>query len=142
MSVTLFPLTQPAAVPTSGDLPLYREVAWDYSNNVPLVRQGSPVYAEGKQAVLVWAWKALQVPRFRKEIYTRAYGCELDSLIGQPYSEDTKKAEARRYIREALLINPYITEVGNSRINFADGRLMVNVEISTVYGDGEVSEIV
>ena len=139
MSVSLFPITQPSAPASAGSaLPLYREVAWDFQRDIPLTRGGEPVWVEGKEAVLCWAWKALRVPRFRQEIYSWAYGSELDSLMGQPYTEDTKRAEARRYLQEALLINPYITGVAEIQVDFVENVLQLRARITTIYGDGEV----
>ena len=140
MSVSLFPITQPSAPASAGSaLPLYREVAWDFQRDIPLTRGGEPVWVEGGEAVLCWAWKALRVPRFRQEIDSWSYGSELDRLMGQPYTEDTKRAEARRYLREALLINPYITGVEDIQVEFQEGRLSLSARISTIYGEGEVS---
>jgi len=120
-------------------LPLYREVAWDYETNTPRFERGSPVIVTGKEAVKVWAWKALHVPRFRYEMYSRDYGTELLSLMGQPYSAELKRAEAIRYVREALMINPYITSVDDISVDFADGKLSISCKVNTIYGDSEVN---
>ena len=72
------------------ELSIFKEAKWDFENNIPVYKNGSPVVVSGKEAVLVWAWKALHTPRFRHEIYTWDYGNEVDSLIGQPFSEEVK----------------------------------------------------
>ncbi len=87
----------------------------------------------------VWAWKALHTPRFRCEMYSRAYGSEFESLIGQPCTGELKRSEAARYVREALAINPYIKDVTDIAVEFADGRLSVSCTVGTIYGDSEVS---
>ncbi|MBU5231286.1 DUF2634 domain-containing protein, partial [Intestinimonas butyriciproducens] len=82
MSTTLFPVVQPEAVQTGTALPLCREVKWDYDGNRPVFRNGEPETVEGAEAVRVWAWLALHTTRFRHEIYSRAYGTELENLMG------------------------------------------------------------
>jgi len=140
MSTTLFPLLAVASdTPASAELPLYREVAWNYEANTPRWERGEPVIVTGKEAVRVWAWKALHVPRFRYEIYTRSYGSELESLIGRPFSEDLKRSEAARYVREALEINPYIKSVDEVSVEFSDGLLSISCTVTTIYGESEVS---
>jgi len=133
--MSLFPIIQPQIVETDITLPLYKEVKWDFEKNVPVFRNGSPVIVTGKEAVLVWAWKALHTPRFRHEIYTWDYGCEVESLIGQPFTEELKQSEAVRYVKECLMINPYITDVTNVAVSFADGKLSISCTIKTIYGE-------
>lgn len=116
-------------------LPLCREVAWDYRNNVPIWRRGEPVIVTGKEAVKVWIWKALHTARFRYEIYTWAYGSEFESLIGQAYTPTLKEAEAPRYLRECLTINPYIKSVTHISVDFSGSRLSVAGQANTIYGE-------
>ena len=133
--MSLFPMIQPDVEITKEDYPLYKETAWDYKENIPVYKNGSPVIVEGKDAVLVWAWKALHTERYRYEIYTWDYGSEIETLIGQPYTEDLKRAEAIRYVRECLLVNPYISEVSNISVDFNDGLLSIQCRMTTVYGE-------
>ncbi len=139
MSVTLFPSIQPQSVETGTVLDLYKEIEWDYLNNVPVYKNGSPHIITGKDAVLVWAWKALHTPRFRYEIYTWDFGCEAESLIGRPFTDELKRSEAARYVRECLIINPYIKDVSNVSVTFSDGILTIQCEITTIYGEVELN---
>jgi hypothetical protein len=132
---SLFPIIQPEAIETDTELPMYKEVAWDYKNNIPVYKNGNPVIIEGKEAVLVWAWNALHTQRFRYEIYTWDYGNEAESLIGQNFSDELKQSEAARYIKECLVINPYITDVKNISVGFADSILTVTGTLVTIYGE-------
>lgn len=139
--MTLFPMIQPEAVETPGEeeeYPLYREVKWDYETNAPVFRGGNPVFVEGVQAVQVWAWKALNTPRFRYEIYSWNYGSEVESLVGEAYSDELKKAEAARYVKECLLINPYIADVKNLSVEFSGDMLTIGGTLVTVYGEAEI----
>lgn len=133
--MSLFPIIQPQTSETTTELKLYQEVKWDFENNIPVFVNGAPVVISGKDAVLVWAWKAIHTQRYRYEIYTWDYGCEVDSLIGKPISEELKQSEAERYVRDCLLINPYITAVGDITVTFSDGVLSISAIIETIYGE-------
>ncbi len=137
--MSLFPIIQPQTSEATTELELYKEVKWDYDNDIPVFMNGSPVLISGKEAVLVWAWKALHTPRYLYEIYTWDYGCEIESLIGQPITEELKQSEAVRYVRDCLLVNPYITEVSDITVTFSDGTLSISATIETVYGEVEVN---
>ena len=65
--MSIFPMIQPPAPmeDTLPQLPLCREIAWDYVNNLPVFRRGEPVVVTGKEAVKVWIWKALHTARYR-----------------------------------------------------------------------------
>ncbi len=128
-------MIQPEVIEVETELPMYKEVAWDYENNKPIYRNGSPLITEGAEAVLVWAWKALHVERYTYDIYTWNYGNEIESLIGQSFTNELKIAEAIRYVREALLINPYIESVENVRVEFDEDKLTIECKIITIYGE-------
>lgn len=134
--MTIFPMIQPELSVHVEKLPMAREIAWDFTNDLPVLRNGEPVFVTGPEAVAVWAWNALQTVRYQHEIFSWDYGCELETLIGQSYSADTKKAEAIRYVREALEQNPYITAVTDIQAFFeSDGLLTVSCRIQTIYGE-------
>lgn len=139
--MSIFPMIQPTADENGGvqTLPLAREVAWDYENDVPIFRRGEPVTVAGKEAVKVWIWNAIHTERYRHEIYSWAYGSEFHGLVGQAYTESLKTAEAPRYLRECLLVNPYITAVNNITVEFAGDRLTVSGTAVTVYGEVSVN---
>ncbi len=137
--MNLLPMIQPEIADVDTEPPMYREVAWDYANDVPVYKNGNPVFVEGKDAVLVWAWNALHTPRFRFEIYTWDYGNEAESLIGQNFSSELKQAETARYVRECLLINPYIKDVSGIQVDFNDGKLTVSGTLQTIYGEVDIN---
>ena len=85
--IDIFPMIQPEAIATDDEMPLYREVKWNYEKNTPIWENGNPIFVEGKEAVAVWIYKALSTPRFRYEIYSWNFGCETESLIGQDCTE-------------------------------------------------------
>ena len=59
----LFPIIQPEAVQGGTELPLYREVKWDFEKGEPVFRGGEPVVVEGAEAIKTWVWKALVTER-------------------------------------------------------------------------------
>lgn len=62
----------------------------------------------------------------------------MSSLIGQSYAPHLTKAESIRYIKEALLIHPYIKNVGNVAVGFEKGKLTIRARLETIYGTEEV----
>jgi hypothetical protein len=139
MSINLFPIIQPQISDSTAATALFKEAKWDFANNVPIYKNGSPVIVEGKEAVLVWAWKALHTPRFRYVIYSWDYGNEVDSLIGQPFTEELKQSEAVRYVEECLLVCPYVSSVSDTKVIFSDGRLSLQTNLKTIYGEVDVN---
>ena len=136
---TIFPVVQPEAEETASALPLAREIKWDFQEGVPVFSAGEPVIVSGAEAVKVWCWKALNTPRYRHDVYSWAYGSEAEDLIGQAFTADVKRSEAIRYVREALLVSPYITGVGEISVEFAGDRLTVQCSVSTVYGEVDLN---
>lgn len=141
MANGLFPFfgdTQAATAETES-LPLYKEVAWDFENNIPIVEKGDFKVVEGNEAIKTWVYKAMKTERFRYLIYSWDFGSELDGLIGQSYTPNLTKAESIRYIKEALLINPYIRNVSNVEVTFDRGKLYITAKLETIYGETEVN---
>ena len=126
-------------VKVDSSLPLYREVAWDFEKDMPIVENGDFKLIEGNEAIKVWAYKALLTPRYNYSIYSWDYGSELMDLIGEAYTPALTKEEAKRYIKEALLINPYILEVDVLDTTFKNDLLSADIKIVTIYGESEVT---
>ena len=139
--MNIFPAIQPAeaGVSTASELPMCREVAWDFERNIPIWRKGEPLIVTGKEAVKVWIWKALKTPRYRQEIYSWDYGSELEDLIGQTFSPALKESEASRYLRECLMTNPYISAVKDITATVQNDTLSVSATVVTIYGEVELN---
>ena len=135
--MSLFPLIEApdAGTVVSGTLPLAREVAWDFAKDQPIWRSGKPLYVTGAAAVLVWAWNCIHTERFAHDVFSRDYGQDLAGLIGQPYGDEVRQSEAIRKLREALLINPYITAVDQVSVTFEGSRLTISCSLTTIYGE-------
>lgn len=124
------------AVPATKNLPMCREVKWDFDKKTPIFADGNPVIVEGSEAVEVWAWHALQAERYRYEHESWQYGCELNRLLGRSYQKGTVEAEAKRYIVEALLVSPYITAAEVTKMELVDDVLHFAVQYDDVYRRG------
>ena len=137
--MSLFPFVgNVEIIKTDNTFPLYKEVAWDFEKDNPILENKEFKIVEGNEAIKVWAYKALLATRYQHSIYSWDYGSELLSFIGKAYTPELTKSEAKRYIKEALEINPYILEVDVSNINFKDGALNADIKLLTIYGESEV----
>ncbi|WP_068784769.1 DUF2634 domain-containing protein [Paenibacillus phocaensis] len=67
---------------------------------------GKIALADEIAAWKVWCEKAIRTPRYRHLIYSRAYGQEFESLIGQGYSRAVQESEIRRIATETLMVDP------------------------------------
>lgn len=137
----LFPFIdmEPIEENQSEDLELYKEIAWDFENNIPLIKDGDFIILEGNEALKVWIFKAIHINRYEYIIYTWDYGNELESLIGKGYSKELIYAESKRYLEECLLVNEYIKSVEGIEVEFKERALSLNFRVVTVYGELEVS---
>ena len=136
--MSLFPfVTYKEDIVKNNSFPLYREIAWDFKKDTPMLENGDFKIVEGNEAIKVWTYKALLVPRYNYSIYSWNYGSELMDLIGKAYTPQLTKSEAKRYIEEALKINPYILDVNVIDTDFKDSVLSANVRVKTIY-EGEV----
>lgn len=142
--MSIFPVIDPREAPQAAEeaLPLYREAAWDFENDVPRFRGGRPIVVEGREALKVWIWRALRTARYRYAIYSPDYGSEYETLLGQAYTDTIKTAEAPRYFRECLLINPYITDTRDIQVDFDAAKLTVRGTAVTVYGEVDLYELI
>ena len=138
--MSLFPfVTYKEDMVKDNSFPLYREIAWDFKRDIPILENGDFKIVEGNEAIKVWVYKALLVPRYNYSIYSWNYGSELMDLIGKAYTPQLTKSEAKMYIEEALKINPYILDVNVINTDFKDSVLSANVKIVAIYGESEVT---
>ncbi|EGT4537276.1 TPA: DUF2634 domain-containing protein [Clostridioides difficile] len=139
---TIFPfigVPEDYILPKTEELPIFREVAWDFEKDEPILEKGDFKIIEKKEALKVWIYKCIKTNRYEHEIYSWGYGTELAELIGQKYSKGLTESEASRYIKEALLVNPYILDVNVKNTKFTDDLLSVDIIINTIYGEVEVN---
>lgn len=135
MARTLFPILSAAPIEAvRASWPLYREILVDEYARPVLTDNGDFQEVTGAEAVACWARMALETGRYLWPIYSDGYGFEGHALIGRAYTDAVKTAEAPRMLREALLINPYITEVRDIVVSFSDTRLSIDATVDTIYG--------
>lgn len=123
-------------------LTLYREIAWDFKNDHPLVDNNEFKIVEMNDAISVWIYHAIKTYRYAFSIYSWDFGCEIDTLLGQNYTPAHTKAEVTRYITDALMINPYILSIEKIIVNFDGDTLQVDIRVITVYEELEVNFVV
>lgn len=131
----LFPLLDLAPSETTATAQLYRDIRWDYDRNQPVWRNGNPVWVTGGEAVKSWAARTLYTVRCSSDVFSTDYGCDLMTLVGQPYTETVRQSEAVRLIRECLTINPYIKDVQQISVEFSGDTLSISCVMQTVYGE-------
>ena len=136
MARTIFPMVATQAKPT--DLPLYKDCAWDFVADKPILRSGNPVMVTGLDAVTVWAFQALHTQRFAYEMFSFSFGCELSQVVGAPYGHALRQAEAMRFICDCLTTFPYITHVEVTNLVQVDAVLHATVTLDTIYGRSDV----
>lgn len=138
--MSFFPfINPPPNLEALNEFPTYKEIAWDFKNNQPIIENGEFKIVEENEAIKVWIYLSLLTPNKQYPIYSWNYGSEVKELIGKNYTKALTEAEAQRLIEECLLINPYITGVKVLDTSFKDSILTCNIKVTTIYGDLEVS---
>ena len=132
--MSLFPFISPPEIENIyPEYPLYRECAWDFATDQAIFEDGSPKIVTENEAIKVWVYKAIKTTRYQHEIYSWDYGCEIESLIGRGFQLGFIAAETKRFIREALNVNPYITHVNKIDVTFEGDTLrasLINLFVS------------
>lgn len=123
----------------SEDLPLAKEYAWDFEKNDFLLINGKNMIVTGKEAVKVWIWQALNTPKNRYQAYSASYGNELALLINQGFSKSALRSEVERYLKESLLINPYIMGIKNIDMSVDGNKMDVDFTVTTIYGEESIN---
>ena len=138
--MNIFPfISPPPNLENLNEYPTYREIAWDFKKNEPIIENGEFKIVEGNEAIKTWVYLALLTPNKQYPIYSWDYGTEVKELIGKNYTKALTKAEAQRLIEECLIINPYIVDVQVVDTYFKENTLTCDIKITTIYGDLEVS---
>lgn len=124
---------------TDPQLPIYKEMAYDFEKNEFSTRNGKYYLVEKNEALKIWIYKALSTPRYRYQAYTRQYGHELEEVIGLTRNRGIIESEMKRYIEECLLANPYIQSVDNFGFEYGNVTT-VSFTVTTVYGDADIEQ--
>jgi phage baseplate assembly protein W len=89
---------------------------------------------DGADAIRQYVRKAIATPRYRHLIYSRSYGCELESLVGQDISQDLLETEIPRIISESLEYDDRIADVNDFVIDRQSDQLYVEFTVTTKDG--------
>lgn len=122
---------------TNKDIP--REYAWDFQKNEFILKDGNFIVVEGLEALNIWIRKALITERYRYLAYTTDYGSEIESLVGKNYSKELTKSEIKRFLKEALEINPHIKGINDIDVLRYKDKITVNFKVETDLGEVKVS---
>lgn len=135
MSIFPFINLDAQTTPRADELPLFKEYAYDFQHNCLALRNGKTYFVSGNEALKIWIYKALMTVRYRYVAHTTAYGGEVYSLIGAVLSSDILTSELRRFIIEALMVNPYIVELSNFKFDKVKDGVTAEFNCKTIYGD-------
>lgn len=131
---TIFPFlgyTEKTDVTT--ELPLFKELAFDFETDSIILSDGKPLEVEGDKALEIWIYKALLTERFKYTGYNHDYGSELITLVGYSMSPDIAELEIDRFIRECLGVNPYIIDIQNMVVVASGSLAIATFDVLTVY---------
>lgn len=132
---TLFPYTYKKEFENENELPIFKEIGWDYLEDIPLVENGDYVELERDEALKVWIYKAVKTKRYKYIIYDDDYGTEIYTVVGGQYTKGYTESEVIRFIREAILINPYILSITKLNAEHEGALLKVSALINTIYSE-------
>ena len=76
-------LLEETEVETAVELPVFRELAFDFLTGQLKTRGGQYYYVEKNEALKIWIWKALFSSRYTYLAYSTNYGNEIYTLIGR-----------------------------------------------------------
>ena len=127
-------LTEQAEIKTSVELPIFKELAFDFTTGQFKTQGGQYYYVEKNEALKIWIWKALHASRFTYLAYSTDYGNEINTLIGRYLAKELLYSELKRMIEEALLCNPYITSLTDFQVEQKGAEVYCTFAVNTIYG--------
>lgn len=128
-------LTDTTEIKTTVDLPVFKELAFDFETGQLKTKGGQYYYVEKNEAIKIWCWKALFSSRYTYLAYSTNYGNEIYTLIGRYLEKQLLHSELQRMIEEALLCNPYITSLSDFDITQEGSKVTCNYSVNTIYGN-------
>ncbi len=75
----------------------------------------------------------MHTERFRYLAYSNVYGNEIEILIGKVNTK-ILNVEMKRFIIEAIMVNPYITELSEFKFGVYGSYFNVEFLATTIYG--------
>ena len=107
----------------------------DWENGCFALRRGEPYLVSGDEALKIWVTRALrpESQRFRYTAWSADYGNELTLLLGGCVDQGILESQVRQYVRDALLVCPYIREVDGFSFSKKGSRVEARFTVHTVY---------
>ena len=122
------------------ELPLLQEWAYDFERNEFLTNEnGLPYLVSGNEALKIWVFWAVTTAKKHWLANSRAYGSEIERMVGLPVSVAIKSSELKRTIKESIEQCEYVKHVDSIETSFEDGLLSIDVQLKSVYNEGWVS---
>lgn len=118
-------------------LPLLTEWAVDWEQSAFALRNGQPYTVTGLEALKIWVRLALHPgnERFAYSAHSHDYGNEIAALLGVVTDPGIRESRLRQYLREALLVSPYITAVEEMAFAGKGSVVTVSFTVRSVYGE-------
>lgn len=121
------------------DLPVFKEFAWDYEKDRFLYdANGGHKIVEKNEAIKVWVLHTLRCERYRYLAYFDDYGIELEPFVGTGVNDQRRSSELFQYVKEGLLVNPYILDVTALSTQLNHKKITMTLQLETVYGTTSV----
>lgn len=122
------------------ELPLFKEIKYDFKTNNYVIDEKTNDFkvVEGNEAIEMWVYFTLLTNRYEHLIFSWDYGTELVKLVGQKFTRGYTESEAFRFVKEALMINPYIVDVINREIKFSENELKIKIKVVSIYGEVDI----
>lgn len=133
------PFVSGSSVMASNKLDVFKEYGWDFDKDCFIFENGKHKIVTENEAIKVWIYKTLKTERWRYLAYDNAYGIELEQFIGAYTNSKSNATAILQYIKETLLINPYITSVDEVEATIDEDKLSYTISFTTTYGSMVVS---
>lgn len=128
-------LTGDVQITQGNDLPVFKELAFDFKTGQLKTKGGQYYYVEKNEALKVWIWFALFSSRYTYLAYSTNYGNEINTLIGRYLAKQLLYSELKRMIEEALLCNPYIVSLTDFQVEQKGSKVLCTFSVNTIYGN-------
>lgn len=142
MAREFYPFMDPQLVKENVN-PIPRCKEYDYNMDLQQFKHkdGKMYFVYDNEALKIKIWKLFMSQRFRWAIFPNVYGNELETLMGQAYTQGYVNAEAERFVREAIKRNlsDYIIKLEDFEVFFNDGTLDVKFRVVSIYGTFYIS---
>lgn len=113
-----------------------KEYAYDMDTGQFKYKDGRMYFVYDNDALMVKIWKLFMTERYRWVVFDWDYGHELESLIGQAYTQAYVNSEAERFCKESVkrALGDYIKNLDEFEVDFDDGILYISFLADTIYG--------